>query len=282
MLKKWLIGTATACIVLSTSVIVLAGKPAQSDVHQQTVKIMMNGTEYVSDVLPQLIGDEIWFSIDGVNELFGKKVTYDVNTMTVHVDDQPEQSIAELEGERIAVYGTKNELGDYHQLTLKLGDTAVSVPGTNVANPTYAPLLYKQDLNKDGSEEVIIILTEGYGTGVYVSKAQVINADGSVAHVEDALTVFLKSLAANRTDQGMQLLVNNHQEMLISSADGVSLYDNPVVGSIITYGVDEEGLFATAPIEVAPGQYAGELQVRYEALNGLYQASKVTFTPLED
>ncbi len=38
----------------------------------------------------------------------------------------------------------------------------------NITNKTFIPKLILSDLNKDGKEELIVILTIGYGTGVFI------------------------------------------------------------------------------------------------------------------
>ncbi|MCO0600446.1 hypothetical protein NGI46_24175 [Peribacillus butanolivorans] len=45
----------------------------------------------------------------------------------------------------------------------------------NDINPSYAPQIYYEDINKDEKKELIIILTKGYGTGVLEEEVYVLS-----------------------------------------------------------------------------------------------------------
>ena len=49
----------------------------------------------------------------------------------------------------------------------------------NVTNPSYAPQVYYEDINKDEKKELIIILTKGYGTGLLDQEVIVFHIDNN-------------------------------------------------------------------------------------------------------
>jgi hypothetical protein len=72
----------------------------------------------------------------------------------------------------------------------------------NATNPTYAPQIYYEDINKDEKKELIIILTKGYGTGVLDQEVNVFHIEynpfGEVL-VDNPLAVVLKNAKTRLT-----------------------------------------------------------------------------------
>src|SRR5690606_26483502 len=88
---------------------------------------------------------------------------------------QPTLVGAEIEGYEIVTRNDKENITLYaKKMNGLFRDFKIAFKGgvysrpfwISVTNPTYAPQIIYEDINKDQKKELIIILTKGYGTGV--------------------------------------------------------------------------------------------------------------------
>jgi len=71
----------------------------------------------------------------------------------------------------------KENNGMYEEITVKTEDNQKTFPWRNVTNPTYAPIKYIADVDNDNKDEIIILLTTDYGTGVHVQDIHILNLE---------------------------------------------------------------------------------------------------------
>lgn len=112
--------------------------------------------------------------------------------------------------EDISLYGDKIINGNFTEIIVKSNEQSVAFPWSNVTNETYYPLLTINDINNDHKEEIIVIMTSAYGTGVAIQEVRILeketleemnienaktfidnNAQSSVDIVEDTVNVTL-------------------------------------------------------------------------------------------
>ncbi|HEY2495323.1 MAG TPA: stalk domain-containing protein [Paenibacillus sp.] len=279
MKRKWFIVTTTACVLFGTSVMAFASNP---------IKLMINDTEHYTEVPPQIMNGRVMVPLSVISDVFGKETTYDKHAKNVNIKNIQHVTIAESESGEMKVTADQGENGIYEHLTLVTENFSQNLLGSyNVINPSYAPEILLADVNGDGKDEIVIILTTGYGTGVYQSEVRVLEGNtGHGIHTENALSVFSKQFSeGNLTAKGIEFDLNK-QHILIPDAEVSAVYKDGnqkiEVGSIIRYEVENNILKATTAVPRLFSDYAGELQVQYVFKDNVLQGGTASFIPYED
>lgn len=279
MKRKWFIVTTTVCVLFGTSVMAFASNP---------IKLMINGKEHYAEVPPQIMNGRVMVPLSVVSDVFGKETTYDTNAKNVSVKNIQHLTIAESESGEMKVTADQGENGIYEHLTLVTKDFSRNLLGSyNVINSSYAPQIVSADVNGDGKDEIVIILTTGYGTGAYQSEVRVLEGDtGLEIHTEDALSVFRKQFSDGQlTAKGIEFDLNN-EHTVIPDADVSAEYKKGNqkigIGNIIMYHVENNTLKATTAVPRIFSDYVGELEVQYVFKNDLLQGGTASFIRYED
>lgn len=272
--KKWVVVTTAVCILLGTSVIAFASKP---------IKLIINGNEHVSDTPTQIINGRVMVPTT-MTESFNKIGSYTTNSQNVELQDPLEKVVAEMD--HIVITGKEGDDGIYEHLQLVTDQFSRTLDGYNVTNPTYAPEIVSVDLNGDGTKEIAVILTTGYGTGVYISELRLIDGDsGNNIPVEDAIIAINKQFTGSVTNKGIDMNMNGHHTLLANdklSTEREHWFDAPAIGNIIHYNIVNDTLKASAAVQISPGEFIGELEIEYTLKNGVYVAGEVTFSQDEE
>ncbi|MGN7357499.1 stalk domain-containing protein [Paenibacillus sp. SAF-054] len=272
--KKWMIAASAAAVVL------LSGTSIMAFAKANPIKIMLNGTELVTAKAAQKVDGVIMLPLKEFGALFGKDVKYDEKTNTVSVDPVAGVMVGESEDKTVRITGNKTESGTFDHLQITTPVFSRSIPGYNVTNPSYAPQISKEDIDGDGIPDIVIILTTGYGTGVYQSNVLVYNSDGSQVPVEDANTAFLKQFSGSYSGQGMDIQVQDKRYKVPYTSlfsDKNILGDKPGIGGIMRYSMENGVLTATTAVQVSMAEFVGDLKLKYTFKNGLLQAGNVNF-----
>lgn len=255
--KKWVVATTAVCVLLGTSVIVLASNP---------IKLIINGNEHYTESPPQIIDGRVMVPLTTISDTFNKIVSYNANTKVVEIKDAQDKVISELD--HIKITGQEGANGIYEHLQIVTDQFSRSLIGYNVTNPTYAPEIISVDLNGDGNNEIAVILTTGYGTGVYASEIHLRDGEtGLNIPVEDALIAIKK-----------QAVLPN----MMLNAESEHSFEQPVIGSIIRYYVENNILKASAGVQISPGEFIGEFEIEYAHVNGVYVAGEAIFSKFEN
>lgn len=186
--------------------------------------------------------------------------------------------VCKLSGEDITLYAKKtNDL--YQGFKIDFKGTIYSKPyWISVShNPTYAPQIFYEDINKDNKRELIIILNEGYGTGVLQEKVHVFDVKNnhlSEQIVDNPLAIIYKNVETNLTADIAKIKVEGKvKEVDISPLN--NLYKDIAYGAIIDYEVKEQQLMADISVHVSPTGYIGEIEITYEYRDKMYQAKSI-------
>ncbi|GAB6990399.1 stalk domain-containing protein [Paenibacillus pini] len=272
--KKW--------VIVSVAAVVLSGTSIMAFAKANPIKVMLNGTEFVTEIAPQKMNDQIMLSVQDLAHIFGKRVSFDNKQNAVHVNNKSQMLVAETEDHTVQITGDQGEMGIVEHLELKTPEFSRAIPGINVDNPTYAPVIISADVDGDGQKEWIIILTTGYGTGVYESKVFVVNAiTGKEIPVEDAKTLFLKQFNGQFSEKGASLNISDKDFVIPPTkiqTDASNRFTHPSVGSIIQYDVEGDLLKATTAVQLSPTEFVGDVTIEYSFKNGVLQGNTVDFT----
>ncbi|WP_066069691.1 hypothetical protein [Neobacillus soli] len=155
----------------------------------------------------------------------------------------------------------------------------------NVINPTYAPQIYYEDINKDEKKELIIILTKGYGTGALDEEVYVFEIDSNrfgELLVDNPLAVVLKNAKTRLTPTEGEISIGNKQYVVDISPVGIkpeNVFKDIYFGGIIKYEVENNHLIARLAAQVSPAHFIGEVIITYGYREKMYQAKSVDFQP---
>ncbi|MGM0843999.1 MAG: hypothetical protein ACQEUT_03400 [Bacillota bacterium] len=190
---------------------------------------------------------------------------------------------AQSEEENIVLYG-KKIIGLYYDFKVEFKGTVYSRPfWINVTNPAYAPKIYYQDINRDNRNELIIILTRGYGTGVLDQEVYVFhlcNKQFKEVLVDSPLAIVNKNIRTSLTPAKAEISIGNkHYSFNVKELKLLpeTLFEEMNLGSIINYEVKNNKLIATLHPQFSPGAFVGNIIITYEFRDNMYQAEKIEF-----
>lgn len=158
----------------------------------------------------------------------------------------------------------------------------------NVANETYAPQLFYQDINTDGKKDIIIVLTQGYGTGILEQNVHVLHQTqtnlGETYReiiVDDPRTILLRNVKTKLTKSEAIISISNKEEKysiekIVKGPEG--LFSNIVTDNLISYEIIDNQLFAKMGAQIAPaGGFIGSFYITYEYKDRFYQMKEIDF-----
>jgi len=91
-------------------------------------------------------------------------------------DVDEKKIVAEIPGSKIKLYYVKkdNYIGMYRGFVLQINHMKRYFRWENIDDPICAPKMILSDLDKDGKDELIILMNKGVGTGLYEGEVHVI------------------------------------------------------------------------------------------------------------
>ncbi|MCG1020982.1 hypothetical protein [Sutcliffiella horikoshii] len=192
--------------------------------------------------------------------------------------------VSELSKDNITLYAKKMN-GLYQDFKINFKGEVYSRPfWRNVTNPTYAPEMYYEDINKDEKKELIIILTKGYGTGVVQEEVYVYrNTNGLIdVLVDNPLAIIYKNVKTKLSTERAEISVGEKVftvDIAPLEIPPTNLFDNVAFGSITKYEVKDNKLIVRVDCRVSPAGYIGEIVIVYEYLDNMFQANSIEFQP---
>jgi hypothetical protein len=157
----------------------------------------------------------------------------------------------------------------------------------NVANETYAPQLFYQDINTDGKKDLIIILTQAYGTGILAQNVHVLHQTqtnlGETYReiiVDDPRTILLRNVKTKLTKSEAIISIRNREEKyniekFVIGPGG--LFSNIVTDNLISIEVIGSQLTAKMGCQIGPGIFIGSFFITYEYQDHFYQMKEIKF-----
>jgi len=143
--------------------------------------------------------------------------------LSFYLKTSDKKVIAGLLDPRVTIYATGEKDGFYQGLVIELGDTPLQVNWETVSLPDYAPQLFIADLNKDGKNELIIILTEKFSEGNRKQHLRIMEID---SQRELSVTQPTEILGSNTIDLGIG------QDSIIGESIEFTIENNKVKGII--------------------------------------------------
>ena len=185
---------------------------------------------------------------------------------------------------QISLYAKKmNDL--YYDFKIDFNGKIASRPfWLSVANnSTYAPRIYYEDISEDGKKELIIILNKGYGTGVLLEEAFVIEVNSNQfadVLVDNPLAVVLKNVKTSLSTNEAKINIGDSHYTVDLRPVGIkpeNVFKDIYFGSVIKYEIENKHLIARLAAQVSPAHAIGEVIITYEYRDKMYQAKSVEF-----
>ncbi|MGG7076542.1 hypothetical protein [Clostridium sardiniense] len=173
--------------------------------------------------------------------------------------------------------------GEYREIMLKVNDKKKEFSWHVDIGESFKPLLILSDINSDGVEELIIIITTGHGTGVYTQEVHVFRLNSlDEIKVINPLKVISKNIKTQMTkkDNNINIKVDINRKLFkksIKKSESDLWFDDVYFGNIINYDVANNKLIATIAAGASPTLRFGEVVINYIFKDGVLQPSNIFF-----
>ncbi len=250
------------------------------------IKLLINGQEVECDLPPQILDGRVMVPMRWVVEALGAEVQWDGRNNEILISN-PDFISSNLEA-GAKLYPFKEIDGMYDGFILEVKDNRKYFNWENVSNPTYAPRILFDDINRDGQKELIIILVTGTGTGVHIEDIHVINPDTFAAiEVEapgDIVEKYIDSKIESNGDKvAIHIVIGDEKTTIYQEKDYAAVwFDNAIFSSSFRYEVIDNKLMLRLPAQVSPAGFIGEIEVTYEYLDGKYAVNTIQYNNEED
>ncbi|MEK4426067.1 hypothetical protein [Solibacillus sp. FSL K6-1523] len=213
-------------------------------------------------------------------------ISFVVPISIISAKEKDYELIAEVPKENIVLYAKEVD-GLYRDFKLVFKDgTYYKESWINVTNPAYAPKLFYEDLNGDGEEELIIILTHGYGTGLLEKEVRVFDYQDEYGLtdvlVDNPLAIISENVKTKVTPEKAEIILGVEEFTYDTSFIKPSyLFDDIVFGNIIDYDVINNQLKVRLGAQITAGRFIGDMIITYEYRDEMYQAKTMEFIMYE-
>lgn len=190
--------------------------------------------------------------------------------------------IASIPEEKIYLYGLNRNESDsnYKNVILSINgiNKVFNWKTSAVLEAQYLPRLYLSDLNNDGKKELVLILNEDGGTGIFKNTVHIINPENFTEYkVENPLDIINKNITTKISSKQIEILKNG----IIEKTFKMPSYNVSKVffEDYIDYTVLENNkLQATIGIEIDQRAYLGNILIEYSFKDGMFKADKISIT----
>ncbi|WP_339847421.1 hypothetical protein MKY42_31485 [Paenibacillus sp. FSL W7-1088] len=190
--------------------------------------------------------------------------------------------ISETSDQKIAIYGVrdKTQKDIFSSFDVELNGELKTFNWSNVTNPSFYPQISVVDLDADGEDEIVIILTKGTGTGVHDSEVHVLQSDFTEILVSDPRKFVLShikvDLKTHKEIRQYTVSVDGQEHSFeFSESDSNDWFKQPMVQNILRFEIQDNQLIAELPIQISTSHYLGDAIVRYAFVNGKWEPSKI-------
>ncbi|MEG6616574.1 hypothetical protein V6C27_09125 [Peptococcaceae bacterium 1198_IL3148] len=194
------------------------------------------------------------------------------------------QVVASLDEEGITIYAKEMD-GLYYDFKIDHNNSSFNEPfWMNVTSPSRPPQIIVEDISGDGTKELIIILTHGYGTGTLIQEAHVYHMENNFHNellVDNPMAIVLKNVKSTLLPNEAKINIADKQVAVGLEAEPEYLNNEVGFGSIIRYHVKDNQLIANIGAQVSPASFIGDVVIKYEYKDEMYQAKSIEFQTYE-
>jgi len=193
--------------------------------------------------------------------------------------------IAGISEKNIFLYGIRNTNTEaFNKITVKVGSKEKIFDWVNTWNLIgYPPKLTLTDLNNDGKQELDIILTESFGSDIYLSSIHVLDINTLEEIPMDNPIEILRKIVKSKIE-GEYLNINIQNEIykvrLFDFTDTLTglWYDVPI-GNQVSYSVEGNNIVARLSVHIKPPVSVGNIKLVYQYKDQRFHIVNITFEP---
>ena len=270
MKKKWFL---TLPFVLLMSIVPVASA-------KTPLKVFVNGQPvYGIPPIVRIIDGLPFVSIDAISNELKLDVEYDEKNNTVHISNKGEPQsgvVATLKKAKATLYATKRE-GNLEKFRLEIdGGTRWFPYWRNSDAPAFGPRLFSEDINQDGKEELVVILTSGHGTGIMITEAHVLQkTNTSIGEVYEEKLIDNPVAIINKNVKTKKIS-NNQIEITIGKNKTKDTFYDYLKHEKIDFSVYKGNLVAYLSGHLSPPTEGGIL-ITYQFKDNMYQSKKIEY-----
>ena len=204
--------------------------------------------------------------------------------------------ISKLNKADVTIYAKKMN-GVYTDFKIDYQGSVLKRPyWINTTNPTWSPEIIYEDINKDGKNELIIILTKGNGTGILEREVHVFHFQNQRINnqlvevpievlVDDPVAIVLKNVKTELLPNRATITIGDKNytiDIRHFKVEPEHLFQDIYFGNQINFEINDSQLIAKIGGQIAPtGGSIGDVQITYVFKDKMYQAKSVEFKPTE-
>ena len=205
-----------------------------------------------------------------------------VPTSNIISQEDQEQSVNSrllgmIKEKDIYLYGKWTEEGSYEQILLKNNTKEKEYNWKGVWKQ---PELLLADLNSDGKEELVTIITTGCGTGFMQEEIHIINLDTMDEYlVENPINIVEGNVKTKLSSNNIIFSVGNQSasaQLKPMSNSVVEEYKNLIYGTFMRYYVDNNTIKVSVDSKTNPTYSIAEFEVSYKFKNENFIKDKVS------
>lgn len=157
--------------------------------------------------------------------------------------------LSKTSDKRIAVYGVQDKAQKdmFSSLDVVINGETKTFNWINVTNPSFYPQISVIDLDSDGENEIVIVLTKATGTGIHNSEVHVLKSDFTELSVSDPKEFVLNNIKVDlkkvkETRQYTVSVDGKEYSFEFSESDSSDWFEQPTVQNILRYGTKDNFL----------------------------------------
>lgn len=211
---------------------------------------------------------------------------YEINTFDGIHDVDEKKLVSDIPNTDIKLYYVEHNesKGMYNGFVLQINGVKTYFRWENVDNPSRKPKLVLSDLDKDGRNELVVVLNKGYGTGVQDEEVHVIKLEPFFYEVlvENPLIALHKKVHIEKSPDQIMISLNNKKTVL--NKKGMTslpfLEDlGAGYGHHIGFEASNNTLYSRVFLGVGTNPGVGEFLIKYNYKDEIFQVQSIDFIP---
>ncbi|MDF2607287.1 MAG: hypothetical protein K0S34_1482 [Bacillales bacterium] len=244
------------------------------------LKVLINGQPNYDPSLVRVINGLPYVSIGAISNELNLNFDYDSEEMTMSISNKgkPQSKVVATNKIANATLNATEREGNLEKFRLVIDGKLVGefTNWKNVDSPTYKPQIIDKDINQDGKNEIIIILTTSYGTGILLTDAHVFQKETSNTGekyieklVDNPISILKKNVKVNA-------LLNDQVEIFIGQNRVVDKKRQSLVGEEIEFSIYKDKLVAYIDGYLNPSP-TGAFLITYQYNNDMYEVQSIEY-----
>jgi hypothetical protein len=247
------------------------------------LKLFVNGQPVTSVGIPvvRVLDNRLYVDIHAISSELKLDVDSNHENTEVYISNKGEPQskvVATLREAKAVLYATERE-GQLEKFRLVInGATSRHFPYWRSSSfRAFWPELFYEDINHDGTKEIVVILTTGHGTGIVETEAHVIQSKvESDNHIRWEEELIENPLAILHKQVRTRLMPKGKVEIMIGNKKTIDSKQEHLGPYSIEFSVYNGELVAYMKGQLSP-QPAGAILITYGFKDGMYQAKKLEY-----